>query len=187
VAVDAASKLYQYKLVGDNNHVLATSADFQPVNTNVTLTSQESAQRSVDSTQKIFQAVLQNDAGIPPVAGTRFTRWQSDASHRYYINLHAANGEIVLAGCGGAKCGYSSKAAADNGIASIKQNATSASAFQKQTAKDGSAYFVLTAGNGQVIGKSQMYSSASARDAGIQAVIRAVSGSPKTEDIAVHP
>lgn len=42
--------------------------------------------------------------------------------------------------------------------------------MKKKTAKDDSPYFVLTATNGQTIGKSEMYSSVAARDNGIASV-----------------
>ena len=40
-------------------------------------------------------------------------------------------------------------------------------AFQLKTAKDGQTYFTLTAGNGEVIGKSEMYSSKAAAENGV--------------------
>ena len=42
-----------------------------------------------------------------------------------------------------------------------------AARYEKLVAKDGSPYFTLKAGNGQVIGQSQMYSGEKARDDGI--------------------
>jgi len=51
-----------------------------------------------------------------------------------------------------------------------------------KTASNGQAYFVLTASNGQTIGKSEMYSSPAAMEKGIQAVQRA-SGSTWVETV----
>ncbi len=43
-------------------------------------------------------------------------------------------------------------------------------AFQLKTAKDGQTYFTLTAGNGEVIGKSEMYKAKSSAENGIASV-----------------
>ena len=48
-----------------------------------------------------------------------FTLFKSDKNDEYYFNLKAPNHEIILA-----SQGYSSKEAAENGIESVKVNAT---------------------------------------------------------------
>jgi uncharacterized protein len=73
-----------------------------------------------------------------------------------YFHLLAGNGEKVLA-----SQGYTTLASAENGIASVKTNGVLAEKFEQRTAVDGSSYFVLKAGNGAVIGVSQMYSTPS--------------------------
>ncbi len=89
-------------------------------------------------------------------------------SGKFAFRLKAANGQIVLA-----SQTYENKSGADSGIASVIENsAKGESAFDKSTAKDGSPYFNMKAGNGQIIGKSQMYNSESARDNGIESVIK---------------
>jgi len=85
----------------------------------------------------------------------------------YYFHLKAANGEIILA-----SESYTSKQSAITGIASVKTNAAMVDAFNKLVAKDGKAYFTLEAKNGETIGVSETYSSAGARDYGIEAVTR---------------
>jgi uncharacterized protein YegP (UPF0339 family) len=77
----------------------------------------------------------------------------------------ASNGQVILS-----SQGYSSKAACDNGIESVRKNSQDDSMFDRKTAKDGSPYFSLKASNGQVIGDSQMYSSESAMENGIASV-----------------
>ena len=79
--------------------------------------------------------------------------------------LKAGNGEIILT-----SEGYSSKANCTNGIESVKRNSQDNSKFDKKEAKDGRTYFNLKATNGQIIGSSQMYSSTSGRDNGIESV-----------------
>mgnify|MGYP000199187397 CR=1 FL=1 len=65
---------------------------------------------------------------------------------------------------------YESEASRENGIASVQKNAADDARYERLTGKDGSPYFTLKAVNGQVIGQSQMYSGAKARDAGIESV-----------------
>ena len=82
---------------------------------------------------------------------------------KYFFSLLASNGQKILA-----SEMYEAKASALNGIESVKSNATNDGRYERLDGKDGSPYFTLKAGNGQVIGSSQMYSTASARDNGIE-------------------
>src|SRR5690349_4269164 len=88
------------------------------------------------------------------------------AGGQFMFNLKAGNHEVILS-----SERYTSKSSAENGIASVKTNAQNDANFQRKTAKDGSPYFVLVAGNGQTIGKSEMYSSAAAMENGIKSVM----------------
>lgn len=83
----------------------------------------------------------------------------------YQFNLMAANGQVILT-----SQGYSSKQACEVGIASVKSNARADRQFHRLEAKDGSPYFNLVAGNGEIIGTSEMYSSTGARNNGIASV-----------------
>lgn len=89
------------------------------------------------------------------------------AGGQFMFNLKAANHEIILTGER-----YTSKAAAENGIASVKTNSTNDARFHRKTAKDQSPFFVLVAINGQTIGKSEMYSSTAAMANGIASVMK---------------
>lgn len=79
--------------------------------------------------------------------------------------LKAANGEIVLR-----SELYETRAAADNGIASVQKNSPVDSAYTHSDASDGRFYFNLKAANHQIIGTSQMYKTAAARRAGMESV-----------------
>jgi uncharacterized protein len=81
---------------------------------------------------------------------------------KFFFNLLAANGQIILV-----SEMYESKASAQNGIESVKKNAAVDERFEKLASGKGEPYFVLKAGNHQVIGNSQMYASEASRDAGI--------------------
>ena len=63
---------------------------------------------------------------------------------------------------------YKEKQSAVAGIESVKSNAGEDARYERKTAKDGQAFFVLKAANGQTIGKSEMYSSLSAMENGIK-------------------
>ncbi|MGQ0605294.1 MAG: YegP family protein [Anaerolineales bacterium] len=89
----------------------------------------------------------------------------------FSFNLVASNGQVILT-----SEAYTSRAGAMNGIAAVQKNATNAAAFDKRTAKDGSPYFVLVAANQEPIGRSEMYSSTSARSKGIASVMKQTSG-----------
>lgn len=59
---------------------------------------------------------------------------------------------------------YESKAAALNGIESCKKNGVDEHRFERKLSTANQPYFVLKAANGQIIGKSQMYSSTEAME-----------------------
>ncbi|MDK2981974.1 MAG: uncharacterized protein PWQ55_2321 [Chloroflexota bacterium] len=97
---------------------------------------------------------------------------------KFMFNLKAANGEPILS-----SEMYESKSGAKNGIESVKTNAPMAERYEKKASKKGEPYFVLKAGNNQVIGTSEMYSSESARDNGIASVKKNAPGAA-VEDLA---
>ena len=87
----------------------------------------------------------------------------SDGQFRFV--LKAGNGEIVLT-----SELYTSKSAAENGIASVRTNSPLDERYEKKTASNGKFHFNLKAGNHQVIGSSQFYATEQSRDKGIASV-----------------
>lgn len=83
------------------------------------------------------------------------------------FRLKAGNGQVILA-----SEGYKAKASAINGIESVKKNAASDDRFERKETKSGKWMFNLKASNGQVVGTSETYESASARDNGIASVMK---------------
>lgn len=83
----------------------------------------------------------------------------------FQFNLKAGNGEIILT-----SQGYSSKSSCSNGIESVRKNAPDDNRYEKKTSTNDKYYFNLKAGNGEIIGSSQMYESSSGRDNGIESV-----------------
>jgi len=86
-------------------------------------------------------------------------------SGQFMFNLKAANGEVILT-----SELYKEKHGALNGIESVKVNAGEDTRFERRIAKNGQPYFVLKAGNGEIIGKSEMYSAVAAMEHGIESV-----------------
>jgi uncharacterized protein YegP (UPF0339 family) len=84
---------------------------------------------------------------------------------KFFFNLKASNGQIILS-----SEMYESKSAAENGIESVKKNAADDARYDRLTASNGDPYFVLKAGNGERIGRSETYKSAAAMENGIESV-----------------
>ncbi|MFT7724449.1 MAG: YegP family protein [Roseateles sp.] len=84
---------------------------------------------------------------------------------KFMFNLKAGNGEVILT-----SQMYEAKTSAQQGIDSVKANAPLDERYERATSSSGKPYFNLKAANGQVIGNSEMYSSASAMEGGIASV-----------------
>lgn len=88
-----------------------------------------------------------------------------DKAGEFRFRLKAGNGQIILA-----SEGYKAKPSCMNGIASVKKNAPLDERFERKDTKAGNYRFNLRAGNRQIIGTSESYKTASARDNGIASV-----------------
>jgi uncharacterized protein YegP (UPF0339 family) len=81
------------------------------------------------------------------------------------FRLLAPNGQVILA-----SQGYASRAGARRGIASVQKHCGADASYERKKARNGKDYFVLKARNSQVIGKSEMYNTPRAMEAGIASV-----------------
>lgn len=97
----------------------------------------------------------------------------------FQFNLKADNGQSVLS-----SEGYTTKAACTNGIESVKKNSQSKDNFEKNVAKNGKHYFNLKAGNGQIVGTSQMYEAENGMINGIASVIKNAHNADVIDEIA---
>ncbi|OPA91657.1 hypothetical protein BFW87_18695 [Pseudomonas fluorescens] len=79
--------------------------------------------------------------------------------------LKAGNAETILT-----SELYTTRTAAESGIASVQTNSPLDERYEKKVASNGQSYFNLKAANHQVIGTSEQYSSTAARDTGIASV-----------------
>lgn len=94
-----------------------------------------------------------------------------------YFRLKAGNGETILS-----SEGYKSRSSCANGIESVRKNSRDENRFEVKTAKDGREYFILKAGNGQEIGRSQMYKSGSGCRNGMKSVARNAAAAAVVEE-----
>lgn len=92
--------------------------------------------------------------------------------------LKAGNGQVILA-----SEGYTTKAACENGIESVKKNSQDDARFDRLESKNGKPYFNLKATNGQIIGSSEMYESVAARENGIESVKKNAADADVKEDL----
>ena len=88
-----------------------------------------------------------------------------DKRGEFRFRLKARNGQTILTGEG-----YAAKKGCENGIASVQKNATDDGRYDRLVSKSGKPYFNLKAGNGQVIGNSEMYASNASMEKGIASV-----------------
>ena len=105
----------------------------------------------------------------------KFELKQSEGG-QFMFNLKAGNGEVILT-----SQTYADKAGAKNGIESVRTHAKSDANFERKTASNGQPFFTLNATNAQIIGKSEMYSSASAMENGIASVMKNAPEAPISE------
>jgi uncharacterized protein len=149
--LQAADGQWYFNLLAGNYQVIGTSELY---------TTKSNAQRAISTVAGIVQAANQ----AASQTGARFQVFHG-LDGAYYFHLRAANGEIVLQ-----SQGYTRRSSAVSGTASVSANGTVASHYQIKDAANGQAYFVLVAGNGQVVGVSETYFSRSNAERGAQTV-----------------
>lgn len=88
-----------------------------------------------------------------------------NSKNEYYFRLKASNGEIILV-----SESYKNRQGCDNGIQSVRENATLEENFDIKISNDKKRYFVLKAKNGEIIGTSETYNSLSGVVNGVDAV-----------------
>lgn len=88
-----------------------------------------------------------------------------DKKEEFRFRLKAKNGQNILA-----SEGYVSKQACLKGVESVKKNAQDDSKFKLKETSNNKWHFNLVAGNGQIIGTSQLYESENGAKNGIESV-----------------
>lgn len=102
---------------------------------------------------------------------------KKDRGGQFMWNLIAKNGRVVLT-----SERYKSKAAAMNGIKSVKKHARADKNYERAKTRNGGSCFVLKASNGETIGRSQTYAGPSGCTGGISSVKRCGPGA-KIDDL----
>jgi len=91
----------------------------------------------------------------------------SRSGTQYRFVLKAGNNETILT-----SELYAAKQGALGGIESVRRNSPDDARYERKNASNGAPMFNLKAGNGETIGSSELYSSTSARENGIQSVMK---------------
>jgi len=148
-----ADDQYYVNLKAGNGQVIGTTEGY---------TTKQSALGAVDACIRAVSSYLEHWATN---TGARFEVFEGK-SGEFFFNLHAANGKIVLI-----SEGYQTEASALNGAFSVAENGVDPDRYEVLEAKSGGYYFNLHAANGQIIGTSEVYSTRSNANAGVNAVI----------------
>ena len=86
-------------------------------------------------------------------------------SDKFLFNLKAGNGQIILT-----SELYETKAGALKGIESVRKHAADDNRYERRANKSNEPFFILKAGNGEEIGRSETYSSEAGVTNGIESV-----------------
>ena len=120
-------------------------------------------------TSELYKTKVAAENGIESVRKNapddgRYERTENKNGEPYF-KLKAANGQEI-----GRSEYYSSKAAMENGIESVRKNAPNDDRYERTENKNCEPFFKLKAANGQEIGRSEYYSSKAAMENGIESV-----------------
>lgn len=99
-----------------------------------------------------------------------------DKASEFRFRLKAGNGQIILA-----SEWYTTKAACENGIESVKENSQIEERYEIKEVPTG-IKFSLKAKNGQIIGQSEVYTTKAAMENGIASVMK---NAPEAEIIEI--
>jgi uncharacterized protein YegP (UPF0339 family) len=135
---------YYFNVVARNGEIVSSSEMYA---------TKSSAERGAKSARTLVQHIT-HPAPVAAPHQQRFELFKSGSSN--YFRLRAGNGEIVLA-----SQGYSSKAAARTGIASVLENGVVTERFDRIEGADGKVRIRLVANNGAVIATGEPYASRS--------------------------
>lgn len=141
--LEAQNGEFYWNLLATNGQVIGTSE---------TYASKSNADRAVTAAVAALASPASADA---EASGPHFETFKG-ADGKTYFRLRAANGQIVLS-----SQAYSSKSAAEGGIASVKKVGIDAASFQIVGGEGGQHFFRLVAANGKIVGRGEMYATKS--------------------------
>lgn len=149
-----------------SKYFVLTAANGAIIGVSEMYSSASNAERGATTVQKVVTNIVSTGAAV--AVDTRFEIFKGLDS-KYYFHLKANNGQIVLQ-----SQAYTTKTSATNGVASVKTNGANPARFEVRAAADGQYYFVLKAGNGAVIGRSELYVSQANAVRGTETVQRLI-------------
>lgn len=124
------------------------------------------AERALTTVNKI---ITRMPSVFDAPSGAKFSVFKGIDS-KYYFNLRAANGEIVMQ-----SQSYSARASAVGGVGSVQTNGKLASRYELRATGNGEWYFVLKASNGAVIARGETYASKSNAERGVATCVELLS------------
>lgn len=159
--VEAASYLVQEATNGEFYFVLLAAND-EIIGTSQLYSTKSNAKKGHEAVRKLVAKAQRQRAAED--GGAEFAVITGSDSKKYF-HLRAGNGEIVLQ-----SQGYSSKSKALDGIDAVRDNGKEEASYEIVELDDGGAFFRLKAGNGEIIGRSEIYVSTSNAERGADTV-----------------
>lgn len=169
VAAGASSKNFEVKLANNGDYYFTLKAgNGEIVGMSQLYSSKSNATRGANTSRALIKITKEGVAAAPK--RERFEIFTGE-NRQTYFHLRAGNGEIMLS-----SEGYSSKQAAQNGLASVKANGDKASSFEVFEAANGQYGVRLVAANGETIARGELYSSKSTADRAVARLVEILSG-----------
>ncbi len=150
---------WYFVLVAANHEIIGMSGYY---------VSQANAVRGINTVRGLIKVAIVEE---PARGGAPKFEVFKGVDARYYFNLKAANGQVVLQ-----SQAYTAKASANNGVSSVQTNGGNVFRYQVLEAADGRVYFVLRAANGEVIARSGLFETSADAGEAIADLVEILSG-----------
>ncbi|HEY1956589.1 MAG TPA: YegP family protein [Polyangiaceae bacterium] len=144
--LEATDGTWYFNLTAANHEVIGTSEMY---------VSKSNATRGASTVRALANLLGQSPSVLKATKQARFEVFTGE-DKKFYFHLRAGNGEVVLG-----SQGYTAKASALSGIASVQTNGVEDARWSTPAAVDGEYGIRLVAGNGAIIGSGELYTSAS--------------------------
>lgn len=169
VTAGASSKNFEVKLASNGDYYFnLKAANGEIVGLSQLYSSKSNALRGASTSRSLIKLTKEGIAAAPK--RERFEVFTGE-NRQTYFHLRAGNGEIMLS-----SEGYSSKQAAQNGLASVQANGNKASSFQIFSAADGQYGVRLVAANGETIARGELYASRANAERAVSRLVEILDG-----------
>ncbi len=165
----SAQRYLQREASDGTRYFVLTAVNGQIIGMSEMYATAANSARGALAVQNVVKNIVSSGAAL--TGDTKFETFKG-LDGKYYFHLKANNGQIVLQ-----SQGYTTKASATNGVASVRTNGINRGRFEVRAAADGQSYFVLKASNGAVIGRSELYVTNASAQNGIAVVMGLVTES----------